>query len=85
MGLPSDRWPMCLGFYLNGPGPFCMGILHSGRLPALFVFLFVVRTLILCFISVVLGGGPVLGRGSSLAVFHLSKLGLGMGCSGPCR
>ena len=26
---PSDRCLICLGFYLHGPGPFC---LHSGRL-----------------------------------------------------
>ena len=53
---------------------------------------------ILCFISVVVGGqgyGPVVGRGSRSLFYqfspgglpewgHLSKLGLGLGCSGPC-
>ena len=43
---PSDRWLICLSFYLYGPG-------HSG----LFAFLFLVCTVILCFLSVVLGGG----------------------------
>ena len=31
---PSDRWLICLGFYVYGPGPLCMGVPHSGRLPA---------------------------------------------------
>ena len=66
----------------------------------LFVFLFVFRTVILCFIPLFLGGGGggVSGRwwggeprspvkwfspGGLPEWGHHSKLGLGLGCSGP--
>ena len=47
---------ICLGFYLYGPGPFCICVFFI-LTDCLFVFLFVFRTVILCVISAVIGGG----------------------------
>ena len=77
---PSDRWPICLDFYLFGPGPFCMNICHSNRLPVcIFVCFSYCYTV---FHSVVLGGGggltcgggggPVLQFSGFLRVVSLS-------------
>ena len=46
---PSDRWQECIGLYFYGPVPFRMRVFHSGKLPVFLV--------ILCLISVVVGGG----------------------------
>ena len=92
-GLPSDRWHDCLGLYLYGLVPCCMRVFHSGSSPVLFVPGITVFHICCSWRG---GGGfwPMVGRGapfSILVIFpgglpewgHLSKLGLGSGCSGP--
>ena len=70
----SDRWLICPGFYLYGPGPFCMGIFFISA-DCLFVFLVVFCIVILCFIYLLfLRTGFLAGGGegvpfSSLVVF----------------
>ena len=57
--LPFDRWLIGPVFICMDQVHFCMGMFQSGRLPVCHLSVF--RIVILCFISVVLGGG-VSGR-----------------------
>ena len=62
---PFDMWLLCPGFYLYGPGPF-VWVFAFRRIAWLYF-------VILCFISVVLGGQgfwPVVGWGVPFSGFN---------------